>query len=170
MALQFLSLNCSFLECAKGLFTWGGSCRIAPPILYFIRLVYRTKEELTTKQWHHIAGAPENIVVHFLSRRINTGFWECIVPVCSTHHSLPLDYEVINEAVNHNSAVHLQEPRLHHPIVRKSGKLPGEKKENYCESKCHQTKVGDLDPCSWVPLCSSEKADFAQIPFNKKRG
>lgn len=48
------------------------------------------------------------------------------------------------------------------------------RKENDCESKHHQAKVGDLDPCSRVSLtdfiCSPEKADFAQIPFNKKMG
>lgn len=104
MTLQFIPNN-SLLECQKCLFICGKCCRFSP--------FFRTKEQLTTKQWHHITRTPKNIVVYFFSRRINTVFWEQIMPVCSTHHSLPLDYEVINEAVSHSSTVNLQEPKLH---------------------------------------------------------
>lgn len=47
--------------------------------------------------------------------------------VCSTHHSLPVVYEVINEAVSHSGAVYLKELKLHHQTVHKSEKLPGKK-------------------------------------------
>lgn len=73
-----------------------------------------------------ITREPENIVVQFL-RRINIGFWETIMSAHSTHHSLPVDYEVISEAVRQNSAVHMKEQKLHHQTVHKSGRLPKEK-------------------------------------------
>lgn len=138
VTLQFIP-NYSLLECQKFLFTWYRSCRFAP--------FCRTKIEITTNQWHHIRIAPKNTVVHFFSRRINTGFWEHTMPVCHTHHSLPLDYKVIKETVSHSSTGNLQEIKAafqNSPHTQETAS----KERKMTESKCHQAKVADLDPCS----------------------